>query len=155
VNTAVDSNVLLDLLLPAATDFRDSRAAVSLASEEGEVVICEAVLAEIAAHVRPDQDLIDSLDLIGVTFVPSSPDTLLLAGRTWVEYARTRPLGLICPRCGAEALPRCNRCEAVITSRQRVLPDFLIGAHALEHAERLLTRDKAIYRRYFPDLELI
>ena len=155
MNTALDSNVLLDLLLPDAADFRDSRAAVSLASDEGDVVICEAVLAEIAAHVRPDLNPIDPLKLIGVTFVPSSPDTLLLAGRTWVEYARTRPLGLICPRCGAEAHLRCNRCEDLITSRQRVLSDFMIGAHALGQADRLLTRDRAMYRRYFPSLELV
>jgi hypothetical protein len=37
----------------------------------------------------------------------------------------------------------------------RVLPDFLIGAHALTLDVPLLTRDPRLYRRYFPDLSLI
>ena len=39
--------------------------------------------------------------------------------------------------------------------RERTLPDFLIGAHALVRSHRLLTRDAARYRAYFPALEII
>jgi predicted nucleic acid-binding protein len=37
----------------------------------------------------------------------------------------------------------------------RLLADFIIGAHALLHADRLLTLDVARYRRDFPDLRLM
>jgi predicted nucleic acid-binding protein len=36
-----------------------------------------------------------------------------------------------------------------------VLPDFYIGAHALQDRLKLLTRDPQRYRTYFPAVELI
>lgn len=36
-----------------------------------------------------------------------------------------------------------------------VLPDFLIAVHAIVLDQLLLTRDPALYRRYFPELSLI
>ena len=52
------------------------------------------------------------------------------AGRAWVEYRRG----------GGK--------------RTRVGADMLIGAHALHHADELLTRDRGYYRRYFPSLQV-
>ena len=40
-------------------------------------------------------------------------------------------------------------------TRDRTLPDFLIGAHASVCEYRILTRDAGIYRTYFPDLDII
>lgn len=39
--------------------------------------------------------------------------------------------------------------------RERTLPDFLIGAHASVRSHRLLTRNVARYRSYFPALDII
>ncbi len=39
--------------------------------------------------------------------------------------------------------------------RERTLPDFFIGAHAVVAGHRLLTRDAARYRSYFPDLDIM
>ena len=40
-------------------------------------------------------------------------------------------------------------------TKNNVLADFFIGAHAAVAGHRLMTRDPARYRTYFPTLELI
>lgn len=39
--------------------------------------------------------------------------------------------------------------------RERVAADFLVGAHAQEHAERLLTRDRGFHRAAFSGLVIV
>ncbi len=39
--------------------------------------------------------------------------------------------------------------------RRSPLPDFYIGAHAAVRSYRLLTRDVARYRSYFPSIDLV
>jgi predicted nucleic acid-binding protein len=40
-------------------------------------------------------------------------------------------------------------------TRARMVADFLIGAHARTRADRLVTRDRGFFRRYFDGLDII
>jgi len=60
-----------------------------------------------------------------------------------------------CAVCGAEVPVRCPECGKVQGFPRHILPDFLIGAHALHRANLFLTADLGIPRNYFPALKIL
>jgi predicted nucleic acid-binding protein len=62
---------------------------------------------------------------------------------------------MICHQCGQAVTADCPQCRAPLTKRLHVLADFIIGAHALIHADGILSRDLGIYKTYFSDLRVI
>ncbi len=152
--TAVDTNVLLDVLIPGAPHGDESDRALAEAVRAGALLISEPVYAELAAHFGDKADLDRFLTDTGIRLEPSGAEALYRVGRGWSDYLRRRPAHPSCPQCGATQDIRCDRCGASIQPRQHVVADFLIGTHALVHADRLLTRDRGYYATYFPDLKL-
>lgn len=125
--TALDTNVLIDLSLGKDPAARE---AFRRAGREGALVFCEVVYAECAAGF-PAEEMDKVFSDLGASMVPSSKKALSLAGDIWRFHLRS----------GGR--------------RGRILPDFLIGAHALCHADRLLTRDLGFYRKSFKNLSLL
>ena len=78
--TAVDTSVLIDVLIKDPACFAVSKAALRRAASEGSLVICETVLAETTPAL-PAGDLADFLQDWGLCFVPASQASVLLAGR--------------------------------------------------------------------------
>jgi predicted nucleic acid-binding protein len=134
MRTAIDSSVVLDVLVADSRHAARSEAALRQCAAEGVLIVGECVVAEIAPTLGGRGSQVgDLLREWGVEFVPSTEQTAALAGSMFGTYlARRRRAG-----------PR------------RVLPDFLIGAHAALLSDRLLTRDRGYYRDYFKGLVLI
>jgi predicted nucleic acid-binding protein len=135
VITAVDSPVLLDVLIPETEHGAESEQRLARATEAGALVISPTVAAELGAYFNREFELKAFIRDTGLKLVPFGLASLHLAGQTWKAYLR---------KAGT---PLNGRHEAVVA-------DFLVGAHATMHAERLLTRDRGFYRACFPKLKL-
>jgi predicted nucleic acid-binding protein len=127
--TALDSSVLLDVITDSSEHAESSEDCLRQARAEGALVISECVVAEIRpAFNGPEFE--EFLSDWQLEFVPSSRESAVLAGEHFARHLRRGGRG------------------------GRVLPDFLIGAHALVHADRLLARDRGYLRDYFASLSL-
>lgn len=152
--TAIDSCVLFDILLDDSEHGDASELLVGEALTAGRAIVCPIVYAELAAHFDDRSALDAMLAGLQIEVADLDPETLFRAGQAWRRYTDHRPAGMVCGRCGGPVDTTCPACGQVARPRQHVLADFIIGAHALRGADRLLTRDTGYYRRFFPDLVL-
>lgn len=97
-------------------------------TNEGALIVGEVVVAELAA-ILTEHRVAEVLDAGRIGFVPSDIAVAIEAGNRWTATRSSR--------------------------ERRVVADFLVGAHALEHADRLLTRDRGFYHKAFGGLTVI
>ncbi len=136
MRTALDANLISGLwstgpLTPLVATL------LARCRNEGGLAISGAVYAELLAHPRASTEFVKAFlrdAAIEVDFELGAA-AWELAGRSFAAYANRK-------RRSGGGVPR------------RILADFLIGAHAQVHADRLATLD-AGYAGDFPDLPLL
>ena len=130
MKTAVDSSVLFDIV-KGAPGAAAAQRALEVALSVGGLCVCAVVVAELGRYFAEAQELKEFLADCQIDHDPLSMDAALEAARIMRGYARNKG------------------------PRERVAPDFLIGAHALRQANALLTTDAGFFRNYFDALVVV
>ena len=128
----VDTNVLLDVLQndPHWADW--SQGQLESASLTGSLAINAVIYSELSMAFERIEELEAVLCEASLSVEPIPREALFLAGKAFLTYRRSRK-----------------------GTKQGVLPDFYIGAHAAVGGIAILTRDASRYRSYFPTVKLV
>lgn len=130
-STLVDTNVLVDVFGTGSEEQIWSSNALRRLSETTGFVLSPVVWAELSFATSRSAELADLVDWLKPR---REVFDFAMAKRAGIAHAHYRRAG---------------------GSRERTLPDFMIGAHAEVAGHRLLTRDPARYRAYFPTVDII
>ncbi len=127
--TSVDTNVLLDVFVSGAPHHSQSQKWLIGAYDRGAILVCDVVYAELVPAFDNRSSLDRALGEINATVSPINTAIAYEAGLCWARYRQAGG------------------------SSERIIADFLIGAHAVVKADTFLTRDRGFYTTYFPELQ--
>jgi len=125
--TAVDSNILIDIVGADPDHGPGSRAALELCARNGTLIVCSEVVAEFASGCQSVDQALEILSALSIDYVDTGAINAAMAGQ-----ARGRK-----------------------HNSGRVIADYLIAAHAAAHASRLLTRDAEFARMGNPGIVVV
>jgi predicted nucleic acid-binding protein len=127
----VDTNVLLDVLQndPQWADW--SQGELESASLTDSLAINAVIYSELSMAFERIEELEAVVAEASLSVEQIPREALFLAGKAFLSYRRRQG------------------------TKQGVLPDFYIGAHAAVTGCALLTRDVSRYRSYFPTVRFI
>lgn len=127
----VDSNVILDLFLDDPIWAEWSEKTLSRFSKVSTLCINPIIYTELSIGFRQIETLEKAIQKAGFKILEIPKESLFLTGKVFLQYRRNK---------GKKIHP---------------MPDFYIGAQAAVLNVPLITRDKNVYRTYFPGIKLI
>jgi predicted nucleic acid-binding protein len=138
MTTTIDTNILVALWNEDDSLNTLARSALDAALGRGSLVISAPVFAELVAAPSRNEAFLDSFCRdTGISVDWNLNEAIWrAAGRAFQLYVGPR-------KKQRESSPR------------RILADFIIGAHALQHGYNLLTLDDRLYRAAFPRLSVV
>lgn len=95
--TAIDTDILFDMLIPNAQYAQGSKRLLDEAFVQGALVICEVVYPELASQFPSKGELPRFLADTKIRLERSKPEALQRASKAWKDYNKARKKGLQCP----------------------------------------------------------
>jgi len=151
--TAVDTNILLDILIGDPDFYDKSFSLIEEYGAKGALIICPLVYTELLVFfIKRSKDeattkLDEFLSNLSITVIGFSKEDTLTAATAW--HNKTSIDKIQCSSCGHEQHFVCMNCRKPVKWRTHFLTDFFIGAHAQNRAAVLLTRDQGFYKKHF------
>lgn len=139
MKVCVDTSILLDVL---KDEFRIFQEKLYLALERKELLLAPSVVfSELMPQFKGNAKLLgEFLEEHNIAVKPLGMDAATAAAGAWMKYLR-RKTKEACPQCGQK-----------LNLKEHFLADFYIGGFAATNCDTILTRDRGIYKKYFPDL---
>jgi predicted nucleic acid-binding protein len=128
--TALDTSVML-AIAKGERNANSWAARLERARAEGQLIFCDVVGAELVAFFQSEERCEQFLARLNAQYSVLGWAAAKRAGQAFAEYRR---------RGG---------------TREHMIPDFLIAAHALEQANRLAAIDRGFFRQCFRPLEIL
>ena len=84
--TAIDTNILLDILVPNEALYEASAAALQECATAGSLVICDLVYAELCIHFAAQRECDAFLETNEIRVEPLTREAHFAASRAWRTY---------------------------------------------------------------------
>jgi hypothetical protein len=139
LRVCVDTTILIDILKDEFRGFQDKLYAALARSET--LIAPSVVYAELMPQFNGRTKLLDEfLKEHKIEIEPLGVDSVIAAAQAWMRYLK-RKKRIQCPQCGLK-----------LDLKKHFLSDFYIGGFASAECSAILTRDRGVYTKYFPEL---
>lgn len=139
MKVCVDTTIMIDILKDEFRGFQD-KLYTALASREN-LIAPSVVYAELMPQFKGSTKLLDEfLEEHKIVIEPLGVDSVIVAAQARMRYLK-RKKRVKCPQCGLK-----------LNLKKHFLSDFYIGGFASTKCDAILTRDRGIYTKYFPEL---